>query len=151
MNLSLPQTTKTARGGARELPMPQPRIIVCWVQPPRHTHTRKRRGLEGGVRGLQQCCAAVQCLRTRWGCSLPEHTHTHTHTHRYPHAKHYRSGHIRNLVLGGQEPNQLGGGHVFLLAPSTCDSDRHMPSLRLPMLVPQICRDKRGRSSSINI
>jgi len=77
------QTTKTARGGARELPMPQPRIIVCWVQPPRHTHTRKRRGLEGGVRGLQQCCAAVQCLRTRWGCSLPEHTHTHTHTHRY--------------------------------------------------------------------
>ena len=39
MNLSLPQTTKTARGGARELPMPQPRFIVCWVPTHTHTHT----------------------------------------------------------------------------------------------------------------
>ena len=59
MNLSLPQTTKTARGGARELPMPQPRFIVCWVQPPRHTHTRKPRGLEGGSRDCSN--AAQQC------------------------------------------------------------------------------------------
>ena len=39
--------------------MPQPRFIVCWVQPPRHTHTRKRRGLEGGSRDCSN--AAQQC------------------------------------------------------------------------------------------
>ena len=34
------QTTKTARGGACEVPLPQPKFIVCWVPPPRHTHTK---------------------------------------------------------------------------------------------------------------
>ena len=71
MNLSLPQTTKTARGGARELPMPQPRVIVCWVQPPRHTHTKKHTQY-GTVRySTVRCgavwCSAVQCGAVRYG------------------------------------------------------------------------------------
>ena len=38
------QTIKTALGGARALPSPSPRFIVCWVPPPRHTHTGKHSG-----------------------------------------------------------------------------------------------------------
>ena len=41
------QTTKTARGGARAPPLPLPRFIVCWVPPPRHTHTETFRTGEG--------------------------------------------------------------------------------------------------------
>ena len=65
-------TTKIARGGARELPMPQPSIIVCWVQPPRHTHTRKQVGWGRGmcVTILLRCCAVLLCRHTRRVCTL---------------------------------------------------------------------------------
>ena len=59
------QTTKIARGGARALPLPSPRFIVCWVPPPRHTHTRKHSGRAGiaqrGTAAVQPACT----LKTR--------------------------------------------------------------------------------------
>ena len=59
------QTIKTALGGARALPSPSPRFIVCWVPPPRHTHRETfRAGEAGGMGGEpgfgQRGAAAVQ-------------------------------------------------------------------------------------------
>ena len=57
------QTTKTARGGARALPLPSPRFIVCWVPPPRHTHTHTHTQTHILVPRLTPCRARVQAPR----------------------------------------------------------------------------------------
>ena len=46
-------------------------LLHCFACPP-HTHKKTGGGGIGmAVKGLQQCCVEVQCLRTRWGCSPP--------------------------------------------------------------------------------
>ena len=90
------QTTKFARGGARALPLPSPRFIVCWVPPPRHTHTGKhsrRAGIaQRGTAAVQPACTLKTRVRvllcrqaeedyeeemrhlhhhTSWRCTLP--------------------------------------------------------------------------------
>ena len=106
------QTTKIARGGARALPLPSPRFIVCWVPPPRHTHTGKHSGRAGiaqrGTAAVQPACTLKTRVRVPFCrqaeedyeeemrhpadagtsdgarcCRCAVHTHTHTHTHRH--------------------------------------------------------------------